>query len=63
MRDLLAATGRLVSLAALRGVAALLNLMDRDETPATTSPSTGRPMLRVLPGGLSTKREEAKRHG
>ncbi|NNB86744.1 hypothetical protein D7Y27_15320 [Corallococcus sp. AB004] len=26
-------------------------------------PNTGRPVLRVLPGGLSTQREEAKRHG
>ena len=62
MRDLLTVGGILVALAALRGVAALLDLVDRDEAPATP-PTTGRPVLRVLPGGLSTQREEVKRHG
>ncbi|MBZ4373290.1 hypothetical protein [Corallococcus sp. AS-1-6] len=63
MRELLTAAGILVALAALRGVTALLGLMDRDEAPATPTRSTARPVLRVLPGGLSTQREEAKRHG
>ncbi|MFB1482238.1 hypothetical protein [Corallococcus sp. RDP092CA] len=63
MRELLTVGGILVALAALRGVAALLDLVDRDEAPATPTPTTGRPVLRVVPGGLSTQREEAKRHG
>ncbi|WP_223643920.1 hypothetical protein [Corallococcus sp. EGB] len=63
MRDLLTAAGILVAFAALRGVTSLLDLVDRDKAPATPTPNTGRPVLRVLPGGLSTQREGAQRHG
>ncbi|WP_223644296.1 hypothetical protein [Corallococcus sp. EGB] len=63
MRDLLTAAGILAALAVLRGVTALLDMVDRDAAPTTPTPTTGRPVLRVLPGGLSTQREEAKHHG
>ncbi|NNC07253.1 hypothetical protein HJC10_30935 [Corallococcus exiguus] len=41
---------------------AVLLLLARRDARAST-PNAARPVLRVLPGGLSTQREEAKRHG
>jgi hypothetical protein len=52
MRDLLTAGGILVALLAARwGVTVLLDLVDRAEAPSTPTSTTGRPELRVLPGG------------
>ncbi|MCY1047581.1 hypothetical protein OV208_40150 [Corallococcus sp. bb12-1] len=60
MRDVLRALGVLCATALIRAATALLNLLERHQSRPT--PTTGRPELRVLPGGLSTK-HEVQRHG
>ncbi|WP_043321593.1 hypothetical protein [Corallococcus coralloides] len=60
MRDLLMLAGVLVALGILRLVTAVLDLVDRAEPSAPHSPKPGRPVLRVLPGGLSAKLEVSR---
>ncbi|CAM3640192.1 hypothetical protein G4177_06015 [Corallococcus sp. ZKHCc1 1396] len=62
MRDVLLAAGVLFASALLRAATALLNLLERHQSRPTPNSTTGRPALRVLPGGLSTQ-HEVKRHG
>ncbi|RKH02972.1 hypothetical protein [Corallococcus carmarthensis] len=58
MRELLVESLHLAAVA-LHLVSAVLLLLARRGSRAATS-TTGRPALRVLPGGLSTQREVAR---
>ncbi|RKH15844.1 hypothetical protein D7Y13_24580 [Corallococcus praedator] len=62
MRDVLRALGVLCATALLRVATPLLKLLERHQPRPTSTSTTGRPALRVLPGGLSTK-HEVQRHG
>ncbi|RKH14331.1 hypothetical protein D7V97_03355 [Corallococcus sp. CA053C] len=71
MRDVLRALGLLIASVLLRAAAAatkaataLLTALEREPSRPAPTRTTGRPVLRILPGGLSTQlRSEVKHHG